>query len=400
MDAVRPLGSPAPPDPTGGPRPVLLLVPVVAFAALAILLATGADPVEVAEADPPVPSVGDLDVQVVAEFHARLAVGDTAGAAALVPDAARVDLPGLPPGLLQGGEGLAAGLEGLGVATGGGPGDCHSAPGHLTSGEVTCTVTPEGPWAEAAGLSGAAVEVIYRVDGDRIADVTSRGRPALAGLCMWTEQNAGAGLFDSDCRPLAGTGLEVAVAGYVTAGRPAPTDRYLAARRGARGVRLLVRAHNRGLDTAGMRAPGAVAAGFPGLVGGGPAPLLGDYLRWSQVVYRIRLGTCSVDGTRLDAGLGVECPDARWAGPLVEGLALDPVPQSVRFTTHGAVLLSAEGATEPGLAAAFERFCAWVHDRRPEVAPYLFAEGCHPIFTPDAAGRLLMTLSDYTDGAR
>lgn len=401
MQAVRPFGSPAPPDQTGGPRRLLVAISMGVVAVVAILFAPAAGDVEVAVVDPPAPIAGDADVDVVAEFHSRLAVGDASGAAELVAgDAARLDLAGLPPGLLRGGEGLAAGLEGFQAAIGGGPGDCRSTPGRLTSGEVTCTVTQAGPWAAAVGLAGTSVDVTYRVDDGMIAGAVARARPALAGLCMWAEQYAGAGVFDSDCRPLVGAPLAEVAAGYVAAGRPAPSDRYLAARRGARGVRLLVRAHNRGRDTAGMRAPGVAAGGFPGLVGEGPAPLLGDYMRWSQVVYRIRLGTCSVDGTRIDAGLQVDCPEARWTGPLVQGLALDPVRQPVTFTTHGAVLLSADGATEPGLAAAYERFCSWVHDRRPEVAPYLFVDGCRPIFTANAAGRLLMTLSDYTDGAR
>lgn len=378
-----------------------MLAPLVAaIAALVVLLAPGRA-VEVSEAVPPAPLVGELDVEVVAEFHTRLGVGDFAGAAAMVaPGATRLDLPGLPPGLLTGGDALAERLEDMFVAIHGEAGQCRSAPGRLTSGEVVCTVAPAGPWAEAVGLAGEAVNVTYRVADGQLADVVSRARPSLAGLCHWTELSIGAGVFDSDCRPLTGAGLAAAAESYVAAGLPAPSDRYLTARRGARGVRLLVRAHNRGRDTAGMRAPGVAATGFPGLLGEGDPPLLGDYLRWSQVVYRIRLGTCSVDGTRLDLGLRVACPDARWTGPLVEGLALDPVPQPVIFTTHGAVVLGAAGGTEAGLTHAFERFCTWVYERRPEVAPYLFTEGCHPIFSADAAGRLLMTLSDYTEGAR
>lgn len=167
-----------------------------------------------------------------------------------------------------------------------------------------------------------------------------------------------------------------------------PADERAAAR--------LVDAHNHGWDMAALAEADASAADVPGLVGGGPAPRLGEFLAWSQVVYRIDPAGCSLLEPER-----VACPDARWSGPLVEGLAMPPVPQPVSFVFAGGRVVAVDGGTAPGLAHAYDRYCRWVRDHRPEVVPFVFdGDGCRPIFTELGAGRLLLTLADYKADAR
>ncbi len=159
-------------------------------------------------------------------------------------------------------------------------------------------------------------------------------------------------------------------------------DRFLGALRGAGGL--------------SYRA--TPASGAPGLVGGGPAPALGEFLDWSGIVYRIDRGACSVDEAGAD--LRVVCPAARWSGPLLDGLTLAPVVQPTTFVVHGATVTAMEGGTAPALAASFQNFCDWVRRARPETAAVVFSDGCRPVFGEDAARALLVVLSGYADDPR
>lgn len=412
MQPVRPLGGPTPPAPRG--RLALALAAVVVLAAAALLAQAGRGTVRVSDADFPDPltDAGGREVDLVYDFNGLVASGDHAAAAEVVADDwSLLALPAMPFRFLPDGadrEAVAAALSFYGEVAAPTVIGCRATRSTPTATDVVCDHRLDSAWAEAVHVGGRTSRATYQVaDGEILAILADHlGAPAVTDLCHYAEQRvhgSQAPLFDTECTPLATAPAAVhrsAAADFVAAGRPAAGPAYRAARSGATAVPAFVATHNRGGSAGTLVNGDASASGFPGLVSEGLPPRLADFVEWSKVAYRIDPGRCWVDGSRPDATLRLTCGEATWTGPLVEGLALDEVRQPVTFHISESMVQSVGGGTAPGLAHAFGRFCEWVHANRPEVVPSIFGWRCRPIFTADAAGRMLLILDDYDADAR
>ncbi len=412
MQSVRPLGGPPPPEPRR--RGVLVLVALAALGAAAVLAPSGPGTVQVSEVDVPDPPADDggADVRLVYEFNALLASGDHVAAAGLVAeDWTLLALPGLPFRFVPAGadqEALTAPLAFYGEVVDPTVAGCRVARADLTGTDVVCDHRLDSGWAQAVRIGGRTTSVTYQVaDGEITAVLTDHlGSPAVTSFCHYAERQihgSQAPLFDADCAPLATAPTAAhreAAAAFVAAGRPGAGVSYRVARSGVSAASVFVATHNRGGRARALAYGDASASGFPGLVSEGLPPRLADFVDWSQVAYRIDLGRCWVDGTEPDFGLRLTCDEASWTGPLIEGLSLGEVTQPVSFVISNATIQSVAGGSAPGLAHAYGRFCEWVYGNRPEVVPAIFAHRCRPIFTAEAAGRMLLVLDAYNDDAR
>jgi hypothetical protein len=387
----------------------MALLALIALVLTGLLGRDGA--VQVGAADPPPELTGAVPrpVDLVYAFGAALRDGEPEIAASLVAaEWTQLELPGLPwrflerPGDradLATALGFYSDLVDVDVA------DCRVQSRTLSdaSAQVVCDTSVSSAFAEVGRVAGRVIPTTYWIEDDEISGIlrSHLGTPMIESYCHWAERQGGSPLFDADCSLTVGSRngeahLELAHR-YLAAGRPGAGRAYRAGRSGISVVGVLVSQHNQEGAPEVLTDPDASGAAAPGVLGG--KPQLGAFLDWSKVVYRIELGSCIVDGSRSPIRFGIDCPEARWSGPLLSGLTLDPVMQAVSFRVESATVRSMSGSTDRALQMSWQRFCSWVTTARPEAAATVL-EDCVPVYTAKAGRALLTLVAEYAADPR
>ena len=408
MGQIRPLAGATGVSEGRRPRLTPILLGVVALVIIGWLSLFGSGVTEDREfAFEVSTTLNDDPRAIVGRFVDLLLEGDGVGAAAVMaPGWTTLELPGLPFRFLQGSSDLDmveatlsfyGGLVDLDLAT------CRVDPPLAAQPHtrVVCIdASISGAYAEATRSAGFATSLIFEVGPEGIAAVLRAAvtAPVMIDYCSWVEQTAGdvaASMFDTRCWPeVTGTSAVLRharhAAAYVALGRPRAEEQHGGLRSSAGVVDRFRSLHNLGEEVPRFFAPGQIPA-LPGLVGDINVASVdqADILAWSATMYRIDLGDCSVSTIEDVATVDVMCPDATWAGPLVEASALPPVAHPVEFNVSSGSIAEVRGETHESLLAAFGELCAWIYDAHPIDALAVFGEGCTPEYSRTAATRML-----------
>jgi hypothetical protein len=342
----------------------------------------------------------------VGRFVEALDAGDGVGAVEVLDeDWSRLDLPGLPFGMLLPGAAPTRVVEVLdfyGEVFDLEPGTCRVDPPRRSNPRprVICLQTLlDGLYAQAVRAAGLETTVVFTIEGDRIRSIVRAATeaPDVVSFCAWVEETAGyaaIGLFDTQCWPVVSAPdaarRHLAHAGaYVGAGLPAGDPEYLALRAGAGVVDQFVFLHNLGVKAPRFFAPGEVAA-LPGFVGEVDGSIdQRDLLGWSATMYRIDLGDCVLGALPSGTAIEVVCPQATWSGPLLAELGVPPLAHPIVFHVAGGSIVRVDAGTSAVLATALLELCRDLGRSHPVAAAELFEPDCTPVYARSSAERLL-----------
>jgi hypothetical protein len=403
MERVRPIGE----TPPAQRRPSLgavALVTVAGLIAAGVVFAGAPEPVEIP------PSIEDEALASVRAFEAALAGDDQAMEAFVASDWLAFELPGLE--LVAPWRGADDHLDAILAFYGGianvSLGACDTAA--ATTGDRATTIVRcrsariGGTVMEAMGVPDAPLDVSFSVGADGVvAFYTPMGAATSAvDYCVWAEDSLpelSAGAFDDRCFPAVTSDPSVHVemaAAFVVAGRPGRDPADKAARLALATVDAFEGRLASGDDPAEVFDRDWSTVRFPGLVPDEltpPFPALSDFLEWSAAVYDVELGSCLPTRFYEPATQRIECPEARWGGPLPAALGLDTVAQPVSFLVTGPEISGVFGRSASSLIDAFHGLCRDLQATTPVLAAQVFSDECVPVFSADA-GRTLVALAN------
>lgn len=354
-------------------------------------------------------------VDVVRSFETAFNADDAVGAIATIShDWGRLEIPGTSRGVIPPGD-LASMRETVAFATAAADlhlGVCSASPSRLDAVADFAVVCAEpevtGIYAEAIGRAGGGQPMVFAIAGDRIISILWSGyagdRYDTTAYCEFSQaqsENAARWAFDDECRPIESPSVVALhrnlAALYAAAGRPTPDVAVLEARYALPTIGRLFAAMEEAAPVGDYVDTRATLVGFPGTmldpdVPGSPDTA--ELLAWIGAVYDVDLGPCTVEEWSGE-GVGVQCPDAVWSGPLVTALGLGRVIQPIAFLVDDFVVTDLGGDTAPELATAFRRMCEWIKREAPAQAEWAFEEACLPDRTMTGVTALLDGAARY-----
>lgn len=388
----------APPEPSEpehrrGARWGIALGAVAALAALLLLVSFNGT-------SPSNERLSDQALDAVADLEKAVDEGDAAGVIDLLaPGWAVLDLPGSTQQVVPTSDqprALQLYVETVELDFGG----CEAEPAadpltHL----VQCDATVTGDLPKAFGYENAT-EVLVGVNGEAIVSVFQAPVPADAGsdYCVWAKlehTHTAVDAFDINCYPIGGSSVHNQLAArFVEAGRP---ELPVIEADSASIVLFVETFQHDPQSLASIFAQDWPLVRYPGLLPiqpSPPFPKVSEYLAWSDLAYEVELGTCEVTARLQNGGLRVECPEARWGGPLVTSLGLGSVAQQIGFFVEDGAITGVVGTTSPILDEAVIGLCKWADSNRVGRVAIAFRADCTPHYTPEGAAEIVALAAD------